>query len=132
MIAYWVFRPLLLSAFIREICGQEFGSPSPIGYGTCGVGQLTVSGLWTRSFIDQETSAQKPPGTVRWAEKKGQAEGGQTNNPSVGISKLDPEPVACRDESTSNFLSADFADERRWGESQRRSVVGSIGGSGNP
>ena len=33
-------RPLFLSAFICEICGQEFGTSSPIGYGTCGVGQL--------------------------------------------------------------------------------------------
>jgi hypothetical protein len=57
VIAYWVFRPLLLSAFICEICGQEFGSSSPIGYRTCGVGSLTASGLRTRSFIDQETRA---------------------------------------------------------------------------
>src|SRR5208337_4201649 len=54
--------------------------------------------------------------------RKGQVEGDQTNNLSERISKLDPEPVACQDESTSDFLS-DFADERRWGESQRRSVA---------
>jgi hypothetical protein len=61
VIAYWVFRSLLLSAFICEICGQESGSSSPIGSGTCGVGQLTASGFRTRGFIDQETSARKPP-----------------------------------------------------------------------
>jgi len=44
VIAYWVFRPLLLSAFICEICGQESGTSSPIGYGTCGVGQWTAIG----------------------------------------------------------------------------------------
>jgi len=45
---------------------------------------------------------------------------------------VDPEPIACQYESTLDFLSADFADERRWGESQRRSVAGSIGGFSNP
>ena len=53
-------------------------------------------------------------------------------NLSEHISKLDPEPVAYQDESTSDFLSADFADERRWRESQRPSVTGSIGGFSNP
>src|SRR5208337_806489 len=55
--------------------------------------------------------------------RKSQAEGGQTINLSERISKLHPEPVAYQDKSTSDFLSADFADERRWGESQRRSVA---------
>ena len=31
VIAYWLFCPLLYSAFICEICGPEFGTSSPIG-----------------------------------------------------------------------------------------------------
>jgi len=50
------------------------------------------------------------PETVRPPERC-QAEGGQTDHLAVRISKLDREPVACHDESTSNSSSADFADD---------------------
>src|SRR5271157_5922867 len=54
------------------------------------------------------------PGTVRWAEKR---PGGRRI-----VRTLDG-LFSEQDESTSDFLSADFADERRWGESQRQSVA---------